>query len=47
MKDILSLLLISDFYGASKTIDIAKGKYKIPSTTKEGMQLLKRIWKSK
>lgn len=47
MKEILNLLVISDYYGVSERVDIAKGKYKIPSNWKELKKWLKRIWKSK
>jgi hypothetical protein len=47
IKNIIDLLNISDFYGESKDIDIAKGKYKYPSTWTEVKQLLKRTLKSK
>ena len=47
IKVVIDLLSISDFYGESKDIDIAKGKYKYPQTINEAKQLLKRIWKSK
>ena len=42
---IIQLLQISDFYGVSKNIDIAKGKYKIETTVKgtfkQGVRKLK------
>jgi hypothetical protein len=47
MKDIIDLLVISDYYGVSKRVDIAKGMYKIPYTYKEWFSLIKRVWKSK
>lgn len=47
IKSIIDLLNISDFYGVSKNVDIAKGMYKYPRNMSEGKMLLKRIWKSK
>lgn len=44
MKNIFDLLQISDFYGVSKEVDIAKGKYKVPYTWKELKEKIKRIW---
>ena len=42
IKNIIELLNIDEFYGISETVEIAKGKYKIPLTIKEGWQQLKR-----
>ena len=39
---ILELLRLDEFYGEGKTIEIAKGKHKLPETIKEGMHQLKR-----
>ena len=47
IKGIIDILVMDTFYGNSERIDIAKGKYKLPSSTSEAGQLLKRIWKSK
>ena len=47
IKNIIDLLNLDDFYGAGEEISFAKGKYKYPTTMKEGKELLKRIWKSK
>ena len=47
IKGIIDILVLEDFYGYSERIDIAKGKYKLPSTLSESGKLLKRIWKSK
>lgn len=38
IKQIIALLGISNFYGISENIDIAKGKYEIPKTTKEAIK---------
>lgn len=47
IKNIIDLLNISTFYGVSEDIDIAKGKYKYPSTWRELTGLLKRKLKRK
>jgi len=38
----IKLLNIGDFYGESETIEIAKGKYKLPTSLKEGFKQIKR-----
>ena len=38
----IKLLNISDFYGESENIEIAKGKYKLATTIKEGIKQIKR-----
>mgnify|MGYP003636391247 CR=1 FL=1 len=38
----IKLLNIGDFYGESETIEIAKGKYKLATTIKEGIKQIKR-----
>lgn len=47
IKDILNILQISDFYGESKRIDIAKGMYSIPYSFDGAWKQIKRIIKSK
>jgi len=39
---IIDLLKLQDFYGISETIDIAKGKNKIPLNFKEGKNAYRR-----
>ena len=39
---VIKLLNIDEFYGVSKTIDIAKGKNKLPQSLKEGFEQIKR-----
>jgi hypothetical protein len=39
---ILKLLNVDDFYGQDETIEIAKGKNKLPETLKEGYNQIKR-----
>ena len=41
----LKLLRLSDFKGISENIDIAKGKYKLPVTFKQGIYYYKRFKK--
>ena len=47
MRNLFQLLLISNFYGESENIDIAKGKYEIPKTSKEAIKQGIRIIKSR
>lgn len=42
IEQILELLNQDDWYGVSKNIDIAKGKYKIPTSLKEKQEQTKR-----
>ena len=41
---VLKLLNIDEFYGISEEIEIAKGKYKMPETIKEGFKQVKRAY---
>lgn len=43
----MDLLKLEDYYGKSEYIDIAKGKYKIPTTVKEAYKQGKRKLKEK
>jgi len=47
IKHILDLLALDEFYGQSELIEIAKGKYEIPTTFKQGFKQIKRQWKRK
>ena len=38
----LKLLNVDEFYGESESIEIAKGKNKLPETLKEGFKQIKR-----
>ena len=38
---------MSDYFGVSNKVDIAKGMYKVPSSYKEAGKQIKRIYKSK
>jgi hypothetical protein len=42
---IIDALQAFDYYGESDIIEIAKGKYKLPETIKEGKEKLKRQFK--
>ena len=44
---VLKLLEIDNFYGISEDIEVAKGKYKLPLTIKEGYKQIKRGWYEK
>jgi len=41
---VLKLLNLDNFYGISETIEIAKGKYKLPLTLVEGVKQVKRTY---
>ena len=45
----IRLLHLFDYYGESEAIEIAKGKYKAPTSIKEGMEQIKRVkqWQMK
>jgi hypothetical protein len=47
MKEILNLLVVKEYYGVSKDMDIAKGLYQLPYTWGELWRKLKRTLKSK
>jgi|TARA_R110002126_G_scaffold102991_3_gene235433 hypothetical protein len=38
----LKLLNVDEFYGESESIEIAKGKNKLPETLREGYEQIKR-----
>jgi hypothetical protein len=42
---IIDALQAFNYYGESDIIEIAKGKYKLPETIKEGKEKLKRQFK--
>jgi hypothetical protein len=44
IKNIIDLLAMNDYYGVSRAVDTAKGKYKISYTWKQVKEQLKRIW---
>lgn len=45
IKYILDLLMIADYYDISENIEIAKGKYSLPSNFGEVSKQVKRIRK--
>lgn len=45
IKEILNLLMMGDHYGESETIEIAKGKYELPTTWAKGFNQIKRYIK--
>jgi hypothetical protein len=47
IKNIIDLLTISDYYGVSNSIDIAKGKYEKPTTWKSLGKFIKRRYYGK
>jgi hypothetical protein len=42
IKEILNLLMLDNHYGQSETIEIAKGRYELPTTWKKGFNQIKR-----
>lgn len=44
ISKIIDILAVDDFYGETRKIDIAKGRYDLPTTWKSTKLLLKRIW---
>jgi hypothetical protein len=47
LQQILELLAIEKHYGQSENIEIAKGKYQLIKTWKQGFESIKRQWKIK
>jgi len=39
---LIKLLNLDDFYGTDETIEVAKGKYKLAESVKEGIKQIKR-----
>ena len=42
IKDLITLLKLSNYYGESEYIEIAKGRYKLPDNFKELKRSIKR-----
>jgi hypothetical protein len=42
LRQIITMLQVSDFYGESQLIDIAKGKYKLHTSLSKAIKQLKR-----
>jgi hypothetical protein len=48
IKNIIELLNVSEYYGVSERINIAKGKYQLPTTWKSLLKYIKRrLWQTK
>ena len=47
LKQIFELLAIENHYGQSENIEIAKGKYQLVKTWKQGFEVIKRKWKTR
>jgi hypothetical protein len=45
IKAILDLLTTQNHYAQSEEIEIAKGKYELPTNFKKGFNQIKRNWK--
>lgn len=45
IKNILDLLALHEHYGQSEIIEIAKGKYQLLTSWKQGFEQIKRQWK--
>jgi hypothetical protein len=45
IKNILELLALQEHYRQSEAIEIAKGKYKLVTSWKQGFEQVKRLWK--
>ena len=43
IEQVIALLNSGDFYGGSEAIEIAKGKYELKETIKEGYEQGKRL----
>jgi hypothetical protein len=45
MKGLIEMLNSSDYYGVSERVEIAKGKYKVPNTWKDGWRkIIRELW---
>lgn len=44
IKNIIDLLTVSEYYGVSRKVDIAKGKYSIPYSWRTALKQIKRIY---
>ena len=47
IKNIIDLLQLSDWYGVSHNVDVAKGMYKAPSNWEQTKKILERVRQSK
>ena len=46
IQNILNLLQFDEFYGKTENIEIAKGKYQLPTTIKQALKQAKRELKN-
>ena len=44
---IIELLNMTEHYGVSERVEIAKGKYEIARTWKQGLNKIKRTWQTR
>jgi hypothetical protein len=44
ISQLIDILSLHEYYGESKIIDIAKGRYEKPTTWKSAGKLIKRMW---
>ena len=44
IKSVIELLGMDNYYGVSERVEIAKGKYQISRTWKDGLKKIKRLW---
>lgn len=44
IQKILDIVLSNDLYGVGEYTEIAKGKYEIPYTYKQGIEKIRRQW---
>jgi hypothetical protein len=44
ISQIIDILNLDEYYGETKTIDTAKGRYEYPPNWKSTIKYLKRIW---
>ena len=44
---IIELLNMTEHYGVSERVEIAKGKYEIARTWKQGIKKIKRLWQTR
>jgi len=47
IKEVIQLLKLDDWLNGGECIEIAKGKYQLPTTLKGATKKIKRQWQSK
>ena len=45
IKEVIDILNSGDFYNVSEEVEIAKGKNKIATTFKQGLNKINRAWR--